>query len=86
VGYYLVQGTLQAPYGAAVEIGVEAGFWGPEYFPQTYPWVPSIAPGTNFYFGQPQVTALSTLAGQLGSALEIFPPIFNGPPITYPTN
>jgi hypothetical protein len=83
VGYYLVQGTLQAPYGAAVEIGVEAGFWGPEYFPNTYPWVPSISPGTNFYFGQPQVTALSTLAGEVGSVLHTIPPIFNGPPITY---
>ncbi|MGB9302146.1 MAG: PE-PPE domain-containing protein [Mycobacterium sp.] len=83
VGYYLIQGTLQAPYGAAVEIGVEAGLLGPQYFPDTYPWVPSISPGTNFYFGQPQVTALSTLAGEVGNVLHIIPPIFNGPPITY---
>ena len=83
VGYYLIQGTLQAPYGAAVEIGVEAGLWGPQYFPNTYPWVPSISPGTNFYFGQPQVTALSTLAGEVGSILHVIPPIFNGPPIIY---
>jgi hypothetical protein len=62
---------------------VEAGFWGPEYFPDVYPWVPSINPGLNFYIGQPEVTALSTLAGSLGSVLQTIPPIFNGPPITY---
>jgi hypothetical protein len=57
-----------------VEIGVEAGFWGPENFPDAYPWVPSINPGLNFYFGpaisQPPVTVLSTLTGVLGDALH----------------
>ncbi|MBX9642103.1 MAG: PE-PPE domain-containing protein [Mycobacteriaceae bacterium] len=81
VAYYLGKGLLQAPYGAAVEIGVQAGLWGPEYFPTEYPWVPSINPGLNFYFGpqfsQPPVTALSVLSGALGDVLHIIPPIFN---------
>ncbi|MDP7704512.1 MULTISPECIES: PE-PPE domain-containing protein [unclassified Mycobacterium] len=75
VAYYLAKGTLLAPYGAAVEIGVQAGLWGPEYFPNEYPWVPSINPGLNFYLGpqlsQPPVTALSLLSGTLGDVLEI---------------
>jgi hypothetical protein len=83
IGYYLAKGTLLAPYGAAVEIGVEAGFWGPERFPTEYPWVPSLNPGLNVYIGQPQVTELSMLAGYLGSQLQQIPPIFNGPPIIY---
>ncbi|SOJ52783.1 PE family protein PE3 [Mycobacterium simulans] len=77
VTYYLALGSLQAPYGAAVEIGVQAGLWGPEWFPDTYPWVPSINPGLNFYFGQPQVTALSLLSGGLGNVLHLIPPILN---------
>ncbi len=27
---------------------------GPEWFPDSYPWVPSISPGLNFYFSQPR--------------------------------
>ncbi|KLO32187.1 PE family protein [Mycobacterium haemophilum] len=73
----LALGAVQGPYGAAVEIGVEAGLWGPEWFPDTYPWVPSINPGLNFYFGQPQVTALSLLSGGLGDVLHLIPPILN---------
>ncbi|OBK50283.1 PE family protein [Mycobacterium kubicae] len=79
VAYYLGQGLLQAPYGAAVEIGVQAGLWGPEYFPDAYPWVPSANPGLNFYFGpafsQPQVTELSLLSGALGNLFHIIPSI-----------
>ncbi|OBK14149.1 PE family protein [Mycobacterium asiaticum] len=79
--YYMGQGLLQAPYGAAVEIGVQAGLWGPEYFPDAYPWVPMVNPGLNLYFGpalsQPPVTALSLLSGTLGDVLHIIPPIFN---------
>ncbi|MCV7122045.1 PE family protein [Mycobacterium lacus] len=74
VTYYLVKGSLQAPYGAAVEIGVEAGLIGPEWFPDTYPWVPSLNPGLNFYLGQPQVTLLSLLSGGLGDVLRLIPP------------
>lgn len=75
VGYYLATGSLMAPYGAAVEIGVEAGLWGPEHFPDVYPWVPSVSPGLNFYFGQPQVTLLSALSGGLGNVLHLIPSI-----------
>jgi hypothetical protein len=74
VAYNLAQSLWMGPYGAGVEIGVEAGFWGPENFPDAYPWVPSINPGLNFYFGpaisQPPVTVLSTLTGVLGDALH----------------
>lgn len=66
--------SLQAPYGAIVEIGVEAGLIGPEWFPDSYPWVPSINPGLNFYFGQPQVTLLSLMSGGLGNILHLIPP------------
>ncbi|KAA1249799.1 PE-PPE domain-containing protein [Mycobacterium simiae] len=74
VSYYLLKGSLQAPYGAVIEIGVEAGFWGPELFPDAYPWVPSINPGLHIYLGQPQVTALSLLSGALGNVLHLIPP------------
>jgi hypothetical protein len=81
VAYSFAQSLWMGPYGAGVEIGVEAGFWGPEYFPDAYPWVPSINPGLNLYispqFSQPPVTVLSTLSGALGDALHIIPPIFN---------
>jgi hypothetical protein len=73
----LALGAVQGPYGAAVEIGVEAGLLSPSLFPNTYPWVPSIAPGLNFFLGQPQVTALSVLSGALGDVLHIIPPILN---------
>lgn len=81
--YYLGKGMLQAPHGAIVEIGVQAGLLNPvnPYFPDAYPWVPSLNPGLNFYFGpgisQPPVTALSTLAGGLGGLLHVIPPVFN---------
>lgn len=79
VAYYLAQSAWQAPYGAAVEIGVQAGLWGPEYFPDAYPWVPSLNPGLNLYLGpalsQPPVTALSLLSGALGNAFHIIPSI-----------
>ncbi len=74
VSYYLLKGSLQAPYGAAVEIGVEAGLLGPESFPDTYPWVPSLNPGLNFYLGQPSVTLLSLLSGGLGDIFHLIPP------------
>ncbi|CAM4259552.1 putative PPE family protein PPE42 [Mycobacterium basiliense] len=74
VSYYLALGSLQAPYGAAVEIGVEAGLWGPEWFPDVYPWVPSVNPGLNLYLGQPSVTLLSLLSGGLGDILHLIPP------------
>lgn len=74
VSYYLLKGSLQAPYGAAVGIGVEAGLIGPEWYPDTYPWAPSISPGLHFSFGQQQVTLLSQLSGGLGDILRLIPP------------
>lgn len=74
VAYYLIKGGLQAPYGAAVELGVQAGLIGPEWFPTSYPWVPSINPGLHFYLGQSQVTLLSVLSGLLGQMLYWIPP------------
>ena len=55
----LLTGAVQGPYGAAVEIGVESGLLSPSYFPDTYPWVPSIDPGLNIFLGQPSTTGLS---------------------------
>lgn len=77
VSYYLLKGAVQGPYGAVVSIGEEAGLWGPQYYPDSYPWVPSVNPGLNVFIGQPQVTALSVLSGALGDVLHIIPPIFN---------
>jgi hypothetical protein len=73
----LALGAVQGPYGAAVEIGVESGLLSPSYFPDTYPWVPSIDPGLNIFLGQPSTTGLSTLTGALGGVLGIIPPVFN---------
>lgn len=75
VGYYLLTGSVLGPYGAAVEIGVQTGLWGPEHFPDVYPWVPSTNPGLNINLGQHQVTLLSQLSGGLGNLLHIVPPI-----------
>jgi len=71
----LALGAVQGPYGAAVEIGVEAGLLSPSLFPNTYPWVPSINPGLNISFGQSSTTLLSLLSGATGSVLHIIPPI-----------
>jgi PE-PPE domain/PE family len=73
----LALGAVQGPYGAAVEIGVESGLLSPSYFPDTYPWVPSIDPGLNIFLGQSSTTALSLLSGGLGGVLGIIPPVFN---------
>jgi hypothetical protein len=70
----LALGAVQGPYGAAVEIGVEAGLLSPSYFPNTYPWVPSINPGLNVSFGQSSTTLLSLLSGATGNVLHQIPP------------
>jgi hypothetical protein len=70
----LALGAVQGPYGAAVEIGVEAGLLSPSYFPDTYPWVPSINPGLNISFGQSSTTLLSVLSGAAGNVLHLIPP------------
>lgn len=76
VGYYLLTGSVLGPYGAAVGLGVQIGLWGPEHFPDVYPWVPSVNPGLNFYLGQPQTTLVSQLSRGLGDALDIIPSIY----------
>jgi hypothetical protein len=73
----LALGAVQGPYGAVVQIGVEAGLVSPSYFPATYPWVPSIDPGLHFFLGQPRTTPLSTLSGDVGDVLRLIPPIVN---------
>jgi hypothetical protein len=70
----LALGAVQGPYGAVVEIGVEAGLLSPSYFPDTYPWVPSINPGLNVSFGQSSTTLLSLLSGATGNVLHLIPP------------
>ncbi|MGO9385591.1 MAG: PE-PPE domain-containing protein, partial [Mycobacterium sp.] len=73
----LAIGAVQGPYGAAVEIGVEAGLLSPSLFPDTYPWVPSINPGLHFSTGQHSTTLLSVLSGTVGDVLELIPPVLN---------
>lgn len=73
----LALGAVQGPYGAAVEIGVEAGLLSPSLFPNAYPWVPSIDPHLNFFLGQPSTTLLSVLSGAAGDVLQIVPPVLN---------
>ena len=73
----LAIGAVQGPYGAAVEIGVEAGLLSPSLFPDTYPWAPSINPGLHFSTGQHSTTLLSVLSGTVGDVLELIPPILN---------
>jgi len=70
-------GAVQGPYGAVVEIGVEAGLLSPSYFPTAYPWAPSIDPGLHVFLGQPSTTLLSRLSGAVGDVLQVIPPILN---------
>jgi hypothetical protein len=69
----LALGAVQGPYGAAIEIGVEAGLLSPSLFPNTYPWAPSINPGLNVSLGQSSTTLLSLLSGGVGDVLHIIP-------------
>ena len=69
----LALGAVQGPYGAAIEIGVEAGLLSPSLFPTTYPWVPSIDPHLNFPIIQTSTTLLSLLSGSAGSVLDLIP-------------
>jgi hypothetical protein len=73
----LALGTVLGPYGAVVEIGVESGLVSPSYFPDVYPWVPSIDPHLNIFLGQSSTTLLSVLSGAVGNVLHIIPaPVF----------
>ena len=73
----LALGAMQGPYGAVIEIGVEAGLLSPSLFPNTYPWVPSIDPHLNIFLGQSSTTLLSLLSGATGNVLHLIPPILN---------
>jgi hypothetical protein len=76
----MVLGTFQGPYGAIVEIGVEAGLTSPSAFPTTYPWTPSIDPHLNFSFGQSSTTLLSLISGAAGNVLDVIPaPVLSSP-------
>jgi hypothetical protein len=70
----LALGAVQGPYGAAIEIGVEAGLLSPSLFPNTYPWVPSIDPHLHFPIIQSSTTLLSLLTGAAGDVLDVIPP------------
>jgi len=70
----LVRGAVQGPYAAVIDIGIEAGAWGPNLLPNTYPYVPSPDPHLHLFLGQPSVTGLSRLSGALGKVLELIPP------------
>jgi PE-PPE domain/PE family len=67
----LAKGAVQGVQAA----GVDAGLLSPSLLPNAYPYLPSVDPGLNFYLGQPSVTLLSTLSGDLGNVLELIPPI-----------
>jgi hypothetical protein len=70
----LAIGAVQGPYAAVIDIGIEAGAWGPNLLPNTYPYVPSLDPHLQLFLGQPSVTGLSRLSGALGKVLELIPP------------
>ena len=70
----LAIGAVQGPYAAVIDIGIEAGAWGPNLLPNTYPYVPSPDPHLHLFLGQPSVTGLSRLSGALGKVLELIPP------------
>ncbi|MBW0019585.1 MAG: PE-PPE domain-containing protein [Mycobacterium sp.] len=81
----LVIGIPQGIQAAIVDIPVEAGALPTDtsYYPQTYPYVPSINPGLHFYTGQPQSTLLGSITGGLGNILDLIPaPVFPEPPPT----
>jgi hypothetical protein len=72
----LALGTVLGPYGAVVDIAVESGLPAQAYYPNIYPWTPSIDPGLNVFLGQSSTTQLSVLSGEVGAAMpRVVPPI-----------
>jgi len=67
----LVNGTVQGPQAALVDLGLLPQ----SSLPTTYPYVPSANPGLMFNFGQSSVTELSLLSGAIGSVTRWIPPI-----------
>ncbi|AGZ51634.1 PE family protein [Mycobacterium kansasii] len=66
VSYYLAKGAVQGVQSSMVSLG----WLPPSYIPTGYPYAPSVAPGLNFFVGQPSVTGLSLLTGALGTAAK----------------
>jgi PE-PPE domain/PE family len=72
----LALGTVLGPYGAVVDIATESGLPAQAYYPNVYPWTPSIDPGLNIFLGQSSTTRLSALSGAIGAAMpHVVPPI-----------
>jgi hypothetical protein len=66
----LAAGAAQGVQGSLVDVG-----WLPQSdMPNTYPYVPSLDPHLNFFFGQSSTTLLSTLSGAIGDVFKLIPP------------
>jgi hypothetical protein len=70
----LARGAVQGPYAAVIDIGIEAGAWGPNLLPHAYPYVPSPDPHLHLFLGQPSTTSLSLLTTALGDVFRLIPP------------
>ena len=68
---------LQGPYGAAVDIGVEAELCSRRRCTRTSTRGSSSDPRLNVFFGQPSTTLLSVLSGDAGRVLDRIPPVLN---------
>lgn len=66
----LINGTVQGPTAALVDLGVLPA----SEFPTTYPYAPLADPALNFPSGQPPVTAISLLTGFEGQLIEALLP------------
>jgi PE-PPE domain/PE family len=71
----LARGAVQGPYAAVIDIGIEAGAWGPDLLPDAYPYVPSLDPHLHISLGQPSTTGFSRLTTGLGDILRLIPPL-----------
>ena len=69
----LAKGAVMGPYAAGVEIGVEAGWWGPDAFRRPTRGFRPPDPHLHIDLGQPSVTNLGLLSGALGSVLGLIP-------------
>jgi hypothetical protein len=62
----LATGTMQGVQA----FGVDVGLLPQTYFPNAYPYLPSLDPGLNIPTGQPSVTAISLLTGAEGQLMD----------------
>jgi hypothetical protein len=75
IGVDLARGAVQGPQAAIVDIAVESGLSSAaSFYPDTYPYVPSLDPHLHIFLGQQSVTGLSRLSGAVGSVLQLIPP------------